>query len=106
MSVLPAPMTVNYTQRPEEAIRSQGTRIIIWESPCGCWEFNPGPLDEQPVLLTCEPALQLHVYFCIYVGTYEKIINMKGFLSLECLKILLLRTYLFFCIPLEYYKIK
>jgi hypothetical protein len=23
--------------------------------PCGCWEPNPGPLEEQPVLLTGEP---------------------------------------------------
>ena len=28
------------------------------ELPCGCWESNPGPLEEQPVLLTTEPALQ------------------------------------------------
>jgi len=28
------------------------------EPPCGCWESNPGPL-EQPVLLTSEPHLQL-----------------------------------------------
>jgi hypothetical protein len=24
----------------------------------GCWELNPGPLEEQPVLLTAEPSLQ------------------------------------------------
>ena len=23
------------------------------ESPCGCWELNLGPLEEQLVLLTC-----------------------------------------------------
>ena len=28
------------------------------ESPCGCWEFNSWPLEEQPVLLTTEPSLQ------------------------------------------------
>jgi hypothetical protein len=22
------------------------------EAPCGCWELNPGPLEEQPVFLT------------------------------------------------------
>ena len=27
------------------------------ELPCGCWEVNPGPLEEQPVLLTTEPSL-------------------------------------------------
>ena len=28
------------------------------ESPCGCWDLNPGPLEEQSVLLTAEPSLQ------------------------------------------------
>ena len=26
--------------------------------PCGCWELNSGPLEEQSVLLTSEPSLQ------------------------------------------------
>jgi hypothetical protein len=25
---------------------------------CGLWELNPGPLEEQPVVLTAEPSLQ------------------------------------------------
>jgi hypothetical protein len=28
------------------------------EPPCGCWELNSGPLEEQPVFLTIEPSLQ------------------------------------------------
>jgi len=32
------------------------------EPPCGCWELNSGPLEEQSVLLTAEPSLQL---FCM-----------------------------------------
>ena len=28
------------------------------EQPCGCWELNSGPLEEQSVLLTTEPSLQ------------------------------------------------
>ncbi|KAH0505040.1 Cytochrome b-c1 complex subunit 7 [Microtus ochrogaster] len=28
------------------------------ESPCGFWELNSGPLEEQAVLLTSEPSLQ------------------------------------------------
>jgi hypothetical protein len=28
------------------------------ELPCGCWELNSGPLEEQSVLLTTEPSLQ------------------------------------------------
>jgi hypothetical protein len=27
------------------------------EPPCGCWELNSGPLEEQMVLLTTEPSL-------------------------------------------------
>jgi hypothetical protein len=26
--------------------------------PCGCWELNPSPLEEQPVLISTEPSLQ------------------------------------------------
>ena len=28
------------------------------EPPCGCWELNSGPLEEQSVLLPTEPRLQ------------------------------------------------
>ena len=28
------------------------------EPPCGCWELNSGPLEEQAILLTTEPSLQ------------------------------------------------
>jgi hypothetical protein len=28
------------------------------EPPCGCWELNSGPVEEQPVLLTAEPSPQ------------------------------------------------
>jgi hypothetical protein len=28
------------------------------ELPCGCWELNLGPLEEQPVLLIAELSLQ------------------------------------------------
>jgi hypothetical protein len=29
------------------------------EPPCGCWDLNSGPQEEQSVLLTAEPFLQL-----------------------------------------------
>jgi hypothetical protein len=29
-----------------------------FEPPCGCWDLNSGPLEEQSVLLTTEPSLQ------------------------------------------------
>jgi hypothetical protein len=31
--------------------------IFGCELPCGCWELNSGPLEEQPMLLTTEPSL-------------------------------------------------
>jgi hypothetical protein len=40
------------------------------EPPCGWWELNSGPLEEQPVLLTTEPSLQafnLPFHSSIYV---------------------------------------
>jgi hypothetical protein len=29
-----------------------------YEPPCGCWDLNSGPLEEQSLLLTAEPSLQ------------------------------------------------
>jgi hypothetical protein len=31
------------------------------EPPCGCWDLNSGPLEEQSVLLTTEPFLQPNI---------------------------------------------
>ena len=36
------------------------------ESPCGCWELNSGPLEDQSVLLTPEPSLQ-PIYSLSYI---------------------------------------
>jgi hypothetical protein len=33
------------------------------EPPCGCWELNSGPLEEQSVLLTGELSNPLSLYF-------------------------------------------
>jgi hypothetical protein len=34
------------------------------EPPCGCWDLNSGPVEEQPVFLTTEPSLQAtFIYF-------------------------------------------
>jgi hypothetical protein len=33
------------------------------EPPCGCWELNSGPLEEQSVLLSTEPSLQPTLFF-------------------------------------------
>lgn len=36
------------------------------ELPCGCWESNSPPLEEQPLFLSAEPLLQ-PLYFCFYL---------------------------------------
>ena len=41
-----------------EGARYPGTGVIDnCKLPCGYWELNLGPLEEQPVLLTVEPSL-------------------------------------------------
>jgi hypothetical protein len=46
-----------------EGIWSFGTGVTDGcEPPCECWELNLSLLDEQPVLLTTEPSLQLLVF--------------------------------------------
>jgi len=48
-----------HTSPTEEDIRSSRTGVSGGcEPPHGCWELNPGPLEEQPVLLTTDPSLQ------------------------------------------------
>ena len=38
--------------------RASDSIIDGCEPPCGCWELNSGPLEEQSVLFTAEPSLQ------------------------------------------------
>jgi hypothetical protein len=45
-------------QAPSAAQRCPGAEVHMAVSYL-CWESNPGPLKEQPVLLTTEPSLQL-----------------------------------------------
>jgi hypothetical protein len=33
------------------------------EPPCGFWDLNSGPLEEQSMLLTTEPSLQPLIFF-------------------------------------------
>jgi hypothetical protein len=47
------------------------------ESPCGCWDLNSGPWEEQSVLLTAEPSRQPlketfneEMYQCTYVNFF------------------------------------
>jgi hypothetical protein len=42
-----------------EGVIFPGTGVIdSCEQPCGCWDLNLGPLEEQPVLLTAKSSLQ------------------------------------------------
>ena len=50
---------VQCLQRPEKSVGSLGTEVIgSCELPCGCWDSNLGPLQQQPALLIEEPNLQ------------------------------------------------
>ena len=43
------------------------------EAPCGCWELNSVPSEEQSVLLTAEPSLQppwVFFFVCLFVLYY------------------------------------
>jgi hypothetical protein len=44
--------------------RASDPIIVSYNSLCGRWELNSGPLEEQSVLLIAEPSLQ-HRIFCI-----------------------------------------
>lgn len=46
------------TMCPESARAPATGAVDGCELPCGFWESNPGPLEEQPTLLTAEPFLQ------------------------------------------------
>ena len=59
-----------------EGVRSPGTGVTdSCELPCGCWELNLGPLQEQHVLLTTEPLLQpptkIHILNKIFGYSWE-----------------------------------
>jgi hypothetical protein len=53
-----------------KGVRFSGTKATDnCELPCGFWELNPGPLEEQPRLLTTQPSLQPRAVclFCFFV---------------------------------------
>jgi hypothetical protein len=40
-----------------EGVKNPGTGATDkCELPCGCWELNPGPLEEQPMFLTTDSS--------------------------------------------------
>ena len=38
--------------------RKRASDLISGEPPCGCWDLNSGPSEEQSVLLPTEPSCQ------------------------------------------------
>ena len=59
---LPACMSVCvyawYAGRPKGAVRSPRTGVRRGcELTCTCWEPNPGPPQEQPVMASADPSL-------------------------------------------------
>jgi hypothetical protein len=50
------------------------------EPPCGGWDLNSGPVEEQPVLLTAEPSLQpVLVRMTSYVPITDSIASFNDF---------------------------
>lgn len=46
--------------KAKRGIRSSGIGVTGgWKPACRCWELNPGPLKEQPMLTTTETSFQL-----------------------------------------------
>jgi hypothetical protein len=67
-----------------EGARSPGTGVTgWWKLPCGCWELNLGPLEEQSVLLTTELSFQPldpTIYSCgVFVCSFVFIFSLFGF---------------------------
>lgn len=52
------------SERPEEGIGTYGIEVVdCYETACGSWEWNPGPLEEQVLLTTTEPTFRLQMFF-------------------------------------------
>ena len=54
---------------PEEGIRFHYTWV---EPPCGSWDLNSGPLEEQSVLLNAEPSFKPRAVFL----THSVVLNL------------------------------
>lgn len=60
--------------RDKEGDRLPETGITEgWESSCGCWRLNQGPLEEQPVLFTAELSLQHHDFLNFTLCAYMEL---------------------------------
>lgn len=63
----------------QNSIRCPGLELQRAEPPCGCWEPTLGPLEEQPMVLTTEPSLQLRCQ----LATAELQLRKSALLSLK-----------------------
>lgn len=78
MCVLPVCLSVYHIcagcpQMPESVIRSPRTGVTdSCELLCGCWELNPGPLEEQPeTSLAFHTSLRhAHVYVWMHIHAH------------------------------------
>ena len=60
-------MCLQVLQRLEEGVRSPATGVGGgYELPCGCWEPNVGPLEEQSVLLTIKSLQPCFCYLFLW----------------------------------------
>jgi hypothetical protein len=61
-------MCVSGVHGGQKRVRSLETGVTDGcQVPCGCWELNLRPLEEQTVLLTGEPSLLLPLSFIRFV---------------------------------------
>lgn len=62
------PCTCRCPQNLEVAIGSPETSYRqLWVAQCRCWESNPAPLEEQPLLLTAELSFQPTEHDCLHL---------------------------------------
>lgn len=72
MDVMPActSMYCMYLVRPKEGIDAPGIALTGGCGPlCGCWDLNPGLLEEKSLLLTTDLSLQ--TLECIIVEDFS-----------------------------------
>lgn len=61
-------------QKPKEGLRFSKTGVAeSCEQPCGCWELNPGPLQEQAAFSRVELLLsspRIHIFALILLNVW------------------------------------
>jgi hypothetical protein len=66
-----------------EGVRSPGREVTdSCELTCGYWELNPGPLEEQPVLLTADIS-PVHLFVYLFIYLFETVCHYVALASQE-----------------------